>query len=104
MKPDDELPVARATPRSDSFEELTPDGPELTDEEAAWPVAAVRARSDSFDGCANPEVVVRVPCDSAATPADVAALVERIRAAVEGARGPTGTALPVQVLVPLGHE
>jgi hypothetical protein len=94
MKPED-----RPVSRSDSFEVLAPDGPELTDEEAAWPVASVRARADSFE-VSHPEVVVRVPCDATATPAEVAALAERIRAAVEGARGPAGTALPVQILVP----
>lgn len=49
MIPEDNIPVGKPVPRIDSFEELEPAGPELTDEEKAWPVASLRARADSFE-------------------------------------------------------
>jgi hypothetical protein len=106
MNSEENLPVGRPVPRTDSFDEIELAGPELTDEEKAWPVAVLRARADSFEeieasqGDAGTEVVIRVRCDASASPAEVNAFVEKLRSAVEGVQASTANQFPVQIILP----
>lgn len=107
MSADELYPTGTPIPRVDSFEVIEPGGPELTDEEKAWPVVALHPRSDSFEVIepAQPvgelEVVIRVRCAASATPAEVRAFADQLRSAVEGVRPPTAGPSAVQVSLPV---
>lgn len=104
MNDEDKFPMAQPRPRIDSFEVVEPSGPELTDEEKAWPVVALQARTDSFEvPSSSPnetEVVIRVRCDASATPAEVNAFVEKLRSAVEEVQASAANQFPVEIILP----
>lgn len=103
MTDEDKFPIGRPLPRIDSFEVIEAAGPDLTDEETAWPVVALQARTDSFEVLSAPnetEVVIRVRCDASATPAEVNAFVEQLRSAVEGVQASAANRFPVQIFRP----
>ncbi|MBP3960318.1 hypothetical protein J8F10_34250 [Gemmata sp. G18] len=108
MTSDEKYPAGTPIPHIDSFEVVEADGPELTDEERAWPVVALQPRIDSFE-VIDPvesqlveelEVVIRVRCAASATPAEVTAFVEQLRSAVEGVRTSAASSFPVQISLP----
>jgi hypothetical protein len=49
VSPEDNIPVGKPVPRIDSFEEIESGGPDLAEDEKAWPVATFRARADLFE-------------------------------------------------------
>lgn len=106
MNPESTFPAGVPIPRIDSFEVLEPDGPELTAEEANWPVAAVPARIDSFEVVGAPEpklrdeVVIRVGVPGDASPDEAAAVVQQLRAAVEQVNATTGGRFPIRFDTP----
>jgi hypothetical protein len=102
---EDEVPVGKPVPRIDSFETVEPAGPDLTDEEKAWPMASLQVRSDSFEAVAaapptGTEVVIRVRCDASATATEVNAFVEQLRSAVEGVQASAANRFPVEIILP----
>lgn len=106
MTPEDTFPVGRPRPRSDSFEVVEPDGPELTDEEETWPIVTLQARTDSFEIIESEtpiratEITIRVRCDSSASAAEVKAFVAQLRSAVEGVQASAANRFPVQIILP----
>lgn len=92
--------------RVDSFEVIDVDcDSALTAEQRTWPIAPLRIRHDGGELIDAPpvgetEVVIRIRCDSAATPAEVNAFVEKVRSAVNSVQAPHGKQFPVQVIPP----
>lgn len=107
MTPRNDSEARKPVPRIDSFEVIEADcSAYLTDEEKTWPVVAVEPRVDSFEviedtsDTAQHEAVIRVRVDGGATPSELAAVVDAVRAAVEAARAATGGRVPITLDAP----
>jgi hypothetical protein len=98
----------KPVPRVDSFEITEADcTPLLTDEEKNWPVVQLQPRVDGFEvtevevGDAAPsDVALKVTVTSGATPADLAVVLQKLRAAVEEARAATGGRVSIRLEPP----
>jgi hypothetical protein len=92
-------------PRVDSFEVIEVDCvPLLTDEEKSWPVAALQSRVDGFEvieaevrDAAPPAIALEVTVAFGAAPADLALVLQKLRAAVEEARTATGGRVAIRL-------